>query len=775
MARVRMTGYTDRMSVVQGGTIDVMLSVENATEARIDLVRLVHGDEHPDGPGFVERDVASELSRTIPVRRQFSNVGSYAEVRAPSARFDGQSPFTIVSYVLPTTARKGRQVLLGAWSVRDSVGYALGIDAQGHPSFWVGDGREVDEVRGDFELLDRRWYCIAVSYDPDRGEVLLVHRDVTNSYNGITGPASPLPTGGAVRQSVRVRAAPPTTMFRWAAATDTAPIRGQFATQLFNGKIDRTAVLSGASSSEQIESIIEHGGIDPRADRVIAAWDTTVGLDGGLNGPAVGNRIVDAGPSGLHADGVNKPIRAMTGWNWSGHAQDWRLAPGEYGGIAFHDDAVTDSGWEPTLTFDVPAELPSGVYAVRVRAEEVEDHIPFVVTPRRPSAPIVFVVPTFSYLAYANEALAFTVPVGQAIGGHPAVIDAQLVELFELGEFGKSTYDLHNDGEGVCYSSCHRPIKNFRPRHRSATIGSTWQFGRDLSLIAWLDAKGYDFDVIADHDVHRDGVAALRPYRTVLTGSHPEYHSERSLDAYEGYVSGGGRLMYMGGNGFYWVVSFDDDADPAVMEVRKGEAGMRAWQCRPGEQHHATSGERGGLWRLRGRPPQKLTGVGFTTQGFDECTYYDRMPDSFHRSVAWIFDGIGDDERIGDFGLALGGAAGLEVERYDLALGTPPHTMLLASSAPFSDNYAFVHEDILFNHAGLSGSQEYRVRADMTYFTAPNGGGVFSTGSIAWISALPSAGFDNNVSRVTANVLDAFARAGDLPGKQWAEDEKLWR
>ncbi|MEK7426104.1 MAG: hypothetical protein AAB131_19960, partial [Actinomycetota bacterium] len=69
----------------------------------------------------------------------------------------------------------------------------------------------------------------------------------------------------------------------------------------------------------------------------------------------------------------------------------------------------------------------------------------------------------------------------------------------------------------------------------------------------------------------------------------------------------------------------------------------------------------------------------------------------------------------------------------------------------------------------------FQVRADMTYFTAPNDGAVFSTGSIAWSSALPANGFDNNVSRVTDNVLRAFERAGPLPGQKFVEDEKLWR
>ena len=174
------------------------------------------------------------------------------------------------------------------------------------------------------------------------------------------------------------------------------------------------------------------------------------------------------------------------------------------------------------------------------------------------------------------------------------------------------------------------------------------------------------------------------------------------------------------------------------MEVRKGEAGMRAWQAKPGELYHQTSAERGGLWRLRGRPPQKLTGVGFTTEGFDFCRPLPAHARLVPQAAAWIFEGIGDDEVIGDFGLALGGAAGLEIERYDLDLGTPPHALLLATADGFSDNYPGVHEDILFNYNGLMGTQNPLVRADMVYFTTRNDGAVLSTGSIAWASSLPS-------------------------------------
>ena len=45
----------------------------------------------------------------------------------------------------------------------------------------------------------------------------------------------------------------------------------------------------------------------------------------------------------------------------------------------------------------------------------------------------------------------------------------------------------------------------------------------------------------------------------------------------------------------------------------------------------------------------------------------------------------------------------------------------------------------------------------MTFFeTADGKGAVFSTGSITFCGSLPSNGYDNNISRLLANVLDRF-------------------
>jgi len=274
---------------------------------------------------------------------------------------------------------------------------------------------------------------------------------------------------------------------------------------------------------------------------------------------------------------------------------------------------------------------------------------------------------------------------------------------------------------------------------------------------------GQDYDVLTDEDLHSEGLDLLASYKVVLTGSHPEYWTEPMLTALEAYLQNGGRLMYLGGNGFYWVTSIDPTR-PHVIEVRRW-GGIRSWEAAPGERHHSTTGELGGLWRFRGKAPQQLVGVGFTAQGFDMSRPYRRQPDSFDARAAFIFAGVGADELIGDFpSLVLNhGAAGFELDRADSSLGTSPHALLLASSFGYTNAYQHVVEEVLVSDSQQGGAVNPLVRADMVYFTYPNGGAVFSTGSIAWCGALSFNAYNNNVSRITENVLRQFVSDEPLP------------
>ena len=62
----------------------------------------------------------------------------------------------------------------------------------------------------------------------------------------------------------------------------------------------------------------------------------------------------------------------------------------------------------------------------------------------------------------------------------------------------------------------------------------------------------------------------------------------------------GGRLLYLGANGFYWHVAFKETDCCHNMEMRRAEDGMRFWLAEPGEYHMSYTGELGGLWRRKG-------------------------------------------------------------------------------------------------------------------------------------------------------------------------------
>ena len=468
----------------------------------------------------------------------------------------------------------------------------------------------------------------------------------------------------------------------------------------------------------------------------------------------------DRSPNQLHGQTVNMPARGMKGYNWNGESMDWKQTPEQYGAIHFHDDDVYDAGWEVDFSLTVPADLKSGLYAARLRSGTEEDYIPFVVKPAKGKEKrLAFLLPTASYMAYANEHMATNAGMMELLSGRLAPFDKNSLFLNEHREYGGSCYDSHSDGSGVCYSSRLRPILNMRPKHISALGGdgsSLWQFNADTHITDWLEAKGYDFDVITDEDLHYEGLALLKPYRVILSGTHPEYHSLQMWDAMRAYQNQGGRLMYMGANGWYWRVAFHPDC-PGLMEVRRNEGGIRTWAADPGEYYHSFTGEYGGLWRNQGRAPQVMLGTGFSAQGFDISAPYHRLPGSFDARAAFIFEGVGKDEVIGDFGLIGGGAAGLEIDRADERLGTPPHTLVLATSqGGHTDIYLVVCEELLVTTPGLGGTENELVRADMVFYETPNGGAVWSSSSIAWAGSLSHNQYDNNVSRITHNVLERF-------------------
>ncbi|MFP6696831.1 MAG: N,N-dimethylformamidase beta subunit family domain-containing protein [Alphaproteobacteria bacterium] len=464
------------------------------------------------------------------------------------------------------------------------------------------------------------------------------------------------------------------------------------------------------------------------------------------------DRITDLSAHDRHGHVVNLPTRGVTGHNWDGGVHDWRGAPEQYGAIHFHSDDLYDAGWETDFSLDIPDDLPSGIYAARLRHGNDVDRIPFFVLPAEgtATADVAFLVPTASYMAYANTRQRLRANIIFGDGRPELVNDAHLATHPEIGG---SLYDLHEDRSGIHYSSRLRPVMNMKPGDNRP-----WGFPADMNIVAWLDHMDQPFDVITDEDLHREGAALLQPYRCILTGSHPEYHSTAMLDGIAGYLDQGGRLMYLGGNGFYWRVAFRDDK-PGVIEVRRAEDGTRAWMSPVGEYYQSFNGEYGGLWRRNGRPPNQLVGIGFAAQGFEKSSSYERQAGADDPRAAFALAGVAPGP-IGDFGSIGNGAAGEEIDRWDTRDGTPIHALVLARADKFGADMLRTKEDFL---STMPPFNDPNVRADMVLFECPNGGAVFTTGSIAWISSLAHDGYDNNVAQISTNVLHRFLDPTPFP------------
>jgi N,N-dimethylformamidase len=102
----------------------------------------------------------------------------------------------------------------------------------------------------------------------------------------------------------------------------------------------------------------------------------------------------------------------------------------------------------------------------------------------------------------------------------------------------------------------------------------------------------------------------------------------------------------------------------------------------------------------------------------------------------------------------LDAAASFETDGIDPLLGSPPDIRLLGR-AMLGDAYHSADTGPAVPHP-YSDPVDRR-RADLTLLTTAGGGQVFSVGSIGWCGALSHKGDDNDVSRLTANVLRAFS------------------
>jgi N,N-dimethylformamidase len=721
-------GYWDRFSARPGDAPELKVSIEDGSPGfRVDLVRLTCGDDGPNGPGFKAQSIASQVNGRYPGGHQAIHVGSYVHV--PKLRAIEGDAVTLAALVMPTWIGKGAVQCILSRRDGPTKGVALVVDGSGCGGVWLHDGVSEALVTSDKPMRDGSWYLLIASVDAAEGKIRVRQWPIGGAHRI---------EDEAIKEQAVSRGMP--SLHAGAALIAAWQDAAGGVTAHFDGRIEAPAIYSGALSGDAHSSVAHPFEIPLSA---LGGWDFSRHI-----GSA---DVADVSGNEAHGRCVNMPTRAVTGHSWRGQTTDWRTRPDLYGAIHFHCDDLEDCAWKTDVVWRIPPDTRSGVYAARLTTDlGAEDIVPLFILPAqsKPRVPLAFLASTFTYLAYANSHHGYEDPLSEPAYGRLLVLDRIDLFLKERRDLGVSLYDRHRDGSGSCHSSAKRPILNMRPKRR------IWNFNADLHIIDWLEETGIEYDVITDDALHEEKLDLLTPYRCIVTGSHPEYHTTRTLDAIEQWLGTGGRLIYAGGNGFYWKVA-THEAHPGVIEVRRGEAGTRCFEMPAGERHNQFDGEFGGLWRSNGRAPQHLVGVGFVAEGFDSCHWYERTAGSFDPRAAFIFAGVGEQERIGDFGV-LGGAAGLELDATDAALGTPAHALVLARSIGHSNVYLVTVEEMVSTHPSVDGLDNPLVRAEIVFFETPSGGAVFSTGSIAWAASLSHDGYDNNVARIMGNVVRRF-------------------
>jgi N,N-dimethylformamidase beta subunit-like, C-terminal len=284
-------------------------------------------------------------------------------------------------------------------------------------------------------------------------------------------------------------------------------------------------------------------------------------------------------------------------------------------------------------------DWPSGLYFLRLSAPDGRvGYAPFVVKRIVPRSRVAVVLSTNTWQAY-------------------------------------NFWDANGDGWGDSWyvSDATRSIDLTRP---FLDFGVPFRFRDwDLDLIAWLNRTGKQVDFLTDDDLDAflTGDELADAYDLVVFPGHAEYVTEHAYDVVQRYRDGGGNLMFLSANNFFWKVRRDGRLMTKVA-----------------------------LWRRIGRPEASLVGVQYVASD-----YGGRQGGFVVHGSSWPFTGtgLGDGDRFGRYGFEIDARSP----------ESPPGTQLLASIPDLMG-------------PGRS--------AEMTYYETPAGAKVFAAGALNFTASI---------------------------------------
>ena len=694
-----LVGYTDRLDAAPGDTIRFMVSSDHP-RYRSQLVRLIHGDTNPGGPGFKQVVVPSAIDGERDGRASRHPQRLLRRRSRSTTRSDGRLHVHRVHQADAARARASR-CSSSRGDPFNAGGLAVGLDEDGALELVVGG-------RGEGDTADAPHRFSTGRPDAPLGVVLRRRRDRAGRrelWQQARPAAGRTMPSNATRTSRSTSCPSP---HEGPLRACGGPRRRRAARTIhFDGRIDRPRAIGRALSGAEVLRL-ESAPDD--LDAVRGGPHRRLGLLGRhrhrpRHRPLAGR---PPRPRRQHADARRhglQPRRAAR------RTSAWR--PGEYGAIHFHRDDLEDAGWPVAFELTIPDDLPSGIYAAWLTAGDDEDYLPFTVTPPRGTARSEDRRPhvdrdlrRLRELHGRRRRRPGAIRLGADPIGSPLADNTIFREVYGYIEqnalFG--LYDTHVDGHGVAYGSCAAAD----PQH-AAEVPLP-----DDELPGALPGRPVPRRLARPQGHRRrlpdrprpprrgGGSAAAVQRRAVVVA--PRVLDERRCSTARD-VPRRRRPVHVHRRQLAVRRHVDRSAEAASRRGAPLGRAVAVRACRPAIATIRRPASRAGSGRTAAARRTRIVGMGRPARASTGARRISRTEASYDRRVSWIFDGV-DGDLIGDSPnlQVKWGAAGYEFDRVDYELGSPGTTVILGSSVRFNESHKTMIDEELYFIPGRDGA-----------------------------------------------------------------------
>ena len=276
-------------------------------------------------------------------------------------------------------------------------------------------------------------------------------------------------------------------------------------------------------------------------------------------------------------------------------------------------------------------------------------------------------------------------------------------------------------GRGMDYANRARVVSFDRPYDKGD--GSSDFLGLELPLIMLMESMGLDVTYTTDVDVHQNPNLLLN-HKSFWSLGHDEYWSVEMRNGAEAARDAGVNLAFLGSNAAFRQIRFEPSAvGPNRLQICYKDAG---------EDPIARVDPALTTVNWREAPVNRPESIMIGQQYESNPVNADMV---FVDPTAWVFAGTGVQA-----GTRIPVGVGSEYDRYYPDQQGPHNVQILA------------HSPLV-----CRGKSSF---ADMTYYTAPSGAGVFASGSIYWITKVsqpgPGSPYNQLAVAITKNLLTTF-------------------